>query len=367
MASRRRALTEKRGALAEERVAIPTGFMGSAHRLAPVLMTPRRSGSALLLCVLLAALVSASPASAARTGPCFHGYRGTPCHFQTGTMTGLNDGDTIYVDLDGDGTHRSVTARFRSLNTMELTRHTNKRRLRRGECGAVISTNMTEDLIRSGHNRVRLSSQHPLTGPDGRLRRWVAFRRHGHWVDLGSVLIGSGHAMLMEVDNDHAFNLRYNRLAQEAALAQRGMWNPSACGAGPQQDVPIRLWADWEPTGNDTADHEWVTIQNQSPTETLRLGGWRFRAGPPQIKFVFPAGYQLPPGATATVYIGQAAPASDVFSWGLAHPILGNPTGPPVNRADSMLLLDPDGDVRAHLTWPCVVACSDPQPGRIRA
>jgi endonuclease YncB( thermonuclease family) len=278
-------------------------------------------------------------------------------------MTGLNDGDTIYVDLDGDGTHRSVTVRFRSLNTMELTRHTNKRRLRRGECGAVISTNMTQDLIRSGHNRVRLSSQHRLTGPDGRLRRWVAFRRHGHWVDLGSVLIASGHAMLMEVDNDHAFNLRYNRLTQEAALAQRGMWNPRACGAGPQQDVPIRLWADWEPTGNDTADHEWVKIQNQSSTEALHLGGWRLRIGPPQLKFLFPAGYQLAPGATATVYVGHAAPASDVFSWGRPQPILGNPTGPPVNRADSLLLLDPDGDVRAHLTWPCVVACTDPNQG----
>jgi endonuclease YncB( thermonuclease family) len=328
-----------------------------------VRMRSHRALLLLLLCMLVTAMATASPAAAGRTGPCYHGYTGRPCHFQTGTMTGLNDGDTIYVDLDGDSTHRAVTVRSRSLNTLELTRYTDKRRLRRGECGAVASTNLTEALIRAGHNRVRLSAQHPLTGPDGRLRRWVAFRRHGHWVDLGSELMRSGHAMLMQVDDDYAFNLRYNELEQQAVLAQRGMWNPLQCKPGPQQAVPIRLWADWEPTGNDTADHEWVKIQNQSPAETLHLGGWRIRNGPPGIRFTFPSGYRLAPGATATVEIGHAPAGSGAFSWGLPKPILGNPTGAPVNRADNVLLFDPDGDVRAHLIWPCVVACTDPNQG----
>ena len=128
--------------------------------------------------VLLAALVlcglGASSAQV-RTGPCFPGARGAPCHFQTAKVTSVNDGDTVYVRLGG----HAYSVRFRAVQAMELTRYSDHRAKRRGQCHAVAAANRVEDLVRASHMRVRLSSQHPAKDHLGRLVRWVAVRRHG--------------------------------------------------------------------------------------------------------------------------------------------------------------------------------------------
>jgi endonuclease YncB( thermonuclease family) len=121
----------------------------------------------------------AAATAQARTGPCFPGARGAPCHFQTARVTSVNDGDTVYVDLDGDGSRRIYSVRFRAVQAMELHRYSDRRSQRRGECHAVAAANRVDDLVRASHRRVRLSTQVPANDHLGRLIRWVAVRRHG--------------------------------------------------------------------------------------------------------------------------------------------------------------------------------------------
>jgi endonuclease YncB( thermonuclease family) len=309
--------------------------------------------------VLAVLLLSAVPAGAqAATGPCFPGARGAPCQFRTATVTSINDGDTVDVDLDGDRSHRSAEVRFRAVQAMELTRYSDHRSKRRGQCHAVAAANRVEDLVRASHMRVRLSAQHPAKDHLGRLLRWIAVRRHGHWQDVGAILMREGHTLWMDSTSDTAWNRRYDLLGQRAAQAHRNLWDPTTCGDGPQQAVPIRVWAQSDPPGRDAPDGEFVKIQNRSATETLHLGGWWLRDAMLR-RFTFPAGTAVAPGATVTLHVGRgAAGGSDLF-WGLATTAFENASDPR-DLGDGAYLFDPHGDLRAWMLYPCLAACADP-------
>ena len=315
----------------------------------------------LLLALLVFLLLPAS--SEASTGPCFPGARGRPCHFQTATVSWVNDGDTVYADLDGDHSHRIYSIRFRGVQAMELHRYSPHRALRRGECHAVAATNRVEDLVRASHNRVRLSSQAPSSDHIGRLVRWIAVRQHGRWQDVGEILMREGHTLWMDNTTDTAWNRRYDILGQEAAQAHRNMWDPTTCGAGPQQEVPIRVWALSDPPGWDTPDGEWMKVQNQSATETLQLGGWWVRDAMLR-RFTFPAGTVVAPGATVTVHVGSGTSGGGDFYWGLRTTVFEN-AGDARELGDGAYLFDTDGDLRAWMLYPCLTACSDPNQGAL--
>jgi micrococcal nuclease len=320
-----------------------------------------RASSVLLLALVLS-LLSAAAAGAA-TGPCFPGDRGAPCHFQTATVTSVNDGDTVEVDLDGDRSRRIYSIRFRGVQAMELRRYSSRRSQRRGQCHAVAAANRVEDLVRASRNRVRLSSQSPSTDSMGRLIRWVAVRRNGRWQDLGAVLMREGRTLWMDNTADTAWNHRYNVAGQQAAQAHRNLWNTATCGAGPQQQLPIRVWVLSDPPGWDTPDGEWVKVQNRSATETLRLGGWWIRDAMLR-RFTFPAGTTVAPGATATLHVGTGTRRGNEFFWGQRVTVFENP-GDSRNLGDGAYLFDPRGDLRAWMVYPCRVACSDRYQGTI--
>jgi hypothetical protein len=246
---------------------------------------------------------------------------------------------------------------------MELHRYSSRRSKRRGECHAVAAANRVEDLVRASRNRVRLSSQFPSTDHDGRLIRWIAVRRHGRWQDLGAVLMREGHTLWMDNITDTAWNRRYNVLGQRAAQARRNLWNTASCGAGPQQQLPIRVWVLSDPPGWDTPDGEWVKVQNRSATETLRLGGWWVRDAMLR-RFTFPAGTTVAPGATATVHVGSGSSRGNEFFWGLRTTVFEN-AGDDRDLGDGAYLFDPQGDLRAWMLYPCRVACSDPYQGAL--
>jgi hypothetical protein len=106
-------------------------------------------------------LIPTAARAEASSGPCFPGQRGAPCQFQTAKVTSINDGDTVKVRLHGS--RRVYWVRFRAVQAMELTRYSDHRSKRRGQCHAVAAANRVEDLVRASHYRVRLSSQHPST------------------------------------------------------------------------------------------------------------------------------------------------------------------------------------------------------------
>ena len=309
---------------------------------------------------ILAALAAAAPAQA-RTGPCAD-PGGPTCRQWTAKVIAVNDGDTIDVRIAG--TRRVERVRLTAVQAMELTHYNRKRR--RGQCHAVAATLRLERLLRRAGNRVRLSALRASSRvSQGRLLRAVAVRSGGRWRDVGEVLIREGHALWLPNGQEPAWNARYNRAQQEAARRGANLWNPTRCGSGPQQDVPIEVWVRADPVGIDTTNvaGEWVRVRNHG-TERLALGRWWVRDSMLR-RFTFPRGTAVPAGGEATVHVGAGADAPGVFHWGLGVPIFENAQRDGRDLGDGAYLFDPQGDLRGAMLYPCVVACTDPRQGAL--
>src|SRR5215218_4665929 len=264
---------------------------------------------ALLLLVVAAVAATASPASA-RTW--------------TGKVIHVDDGDTMDVRVDG----RIRQVRFIGVQAMELTRYSTHPEKRRGQCHGLEATARLEQIIRRGHNRVSLTaSRANLIDHKGRLRRSVAVRIGGRWRDVGSMLIKEGHALWLPALDERAFNKTYNKLQQQAALRGKNLWDPTHCGSGPDQDVPLRVWVASDPIGNDekNVNGEWVKIRNLG-SQAVSLGGWWVRDSNLR-RYTFPAGAAVAPGATVTLYSGAGTRTGSAFYWDLGEPIFENANG----------------------------------------
>jgi endonuclease YncB( thermonuclease family) len=299
----------------------------------------------LLLCVC--ALVLLPGAAGARTWPA--------------RFVSINDGDTIDARVGG----RVFTVRLSSMQAMEQHTYSSHPSKRTGECNAVEATTRLEHLIHASHGRLRLSAQDPRSRAGARLRRWVAVRVGGRWRDTGEILIREGHALWMPGTTENAMNRRYNEAEQQARLAGTGLWDPTHCGAGPHQDVPLKVWVNSDPAGVDTANlaGEWVKIQNQGTT-AVPLAHWWVRDSMLR-RLTFPGGAVLAPGHTVTVYTGPGTDSAESFHWQLTQPMFENADGDGRNLGDGAYLFDPQGDLRAAMVYPCLVQCSDPNQGAV--
>ena len=317
-----------------------------------------------LLAAFLFFLGAPAAAGAARV-PCHPDGGGPSCRVWTGTVLSVNDGDTFKVDLDGDGSRRGVDVRFAGVQAMELTVHHPDPAKRRDECHGIEATARVEELVRGSGHRVRLTAQRASSRSDRRLARHVAVRRGGRWQDVGAILMAEGHTLFLSNPKESAWNLRYGELGQRAALAGRGLWNPTHCGAGPAQDVPLRIWANWNPPGVDNLDldGEWTKVRNDSADRSVSLGGWWIRDSM-QRRFIVPAGTVLGPGRTLTLHTGPGADDGLTFHWGLGITLFPNPEDG--GEGDGAYLFDPQGDLRAEMTYPCLVACEHPDTGALR-
>jgi len=318
------------------------------------------------LLLLTAALLGAcAPAAAASTSCRGDGSRPS-CRVWTGKAVSVNDGDTIDVDIDGDGDgrKRGYQVRFAGVQAMELTRHHPVHARRRGECHGLEATARVEQLIRSSRRRVRLTAQRASSRAGSRLARFVAIRKGGRWQDVGELLMAEGHTLFLGSDVEPAWNHRYDLLGQQAALRGIGLWNPDHCGAGPSADVPLRIWAQWDPPGIDSEDinGEWTKVRNLSAASSISLAGWWVRDSMLR-RYRFPAGTMLAPGATLTLHTGSGRNTRDTFYWGLSVTLF--PNVGPMHLGDGAYLFDPRGDLRASMTYPCLVACSDPDQGAV--
>jgi endonuclease YncB( thermonuclease family) len=312
----------------------------------------------LLIFTLLALAAPAAAYARGTSGPCLGAGQGGPtCRFWTARVVDVNDGDTIGVRVDGS--RRVSQVRFIGLQAMELHKYGDPRRWA-GECHSVEAARRVRQLIRASHGRIRLSAENPAAHFTFRLGRWVAVRAGGRWQDLGSKLMAEGLALWMSDTLETAWNDRYNQLGQDAALRHLGLWNPTTCGRGPSQDVPLRMWVNWDPPGIDSLDPdgEWVKIQNLSDTTPLPLGRWWVRDSMLR-RFTFPQGTLVQPRQTVTLYVGHGQRSADTFYWGIDNQIFQN-------IGDGAYLFDPQGDLRQSMVYPCAVACSDPNQGAVQ-
>jgi endonuclease YncB( thermonuclease family) len=319
-----------------------------------------------LLLLTLCALALTASAAEARSGSCLVPGATIKCSIWTGKVTAIADGDTVYVDVDGDGSHRTVTVRFTGINAMEQTVYNADPAARRGHCHALEATSRLEGLIRRSGWRVRLAAMDASSASRKRWRRAVAVKIRGRWRDVDRILLDEGLAVWLPNGNEWLWNASYSTLAERAAAAHRGIWNPTACGRGPEDWAQLRISVNGDADGVDeeNLNGEWVRIRNLDPARAVHLGGWTLRDSVPG-GYVLPEWVTITPGEELTVHVGSGINTWTELFMGEKAPIFGNASGGSHGVGDSALLLDPQGDVRAWTSYPCRLACADPLEGAL--
>jgi endonuclease YncB( thermonuclease family) len=274
-------------------------------------------------------------------------------------VTYVADGDTFFVDLFGDRSRRTYSVRITGINTMEQTAYGPVAARRAGECHALEATARLEQLLKRARWRVRLTSLDPSARSRNRMRRAVAVRLKRRWVDVGQRLMAEGHALWLPNRRENAWNADYARHGEYAASKQRGIWNPTYCGLGPNDESQLRVTVNGD---QRLAGGEWVRIRNLDPVNTVPLGGWWLRDSSLQ-RYTFPDWVTLPPGETVTVYVNEGVDTWTELFWGLSSTVFDN-TGAG-GMGDGAYLFDPHGDLRAYMTYPCTRACADPYAGAL--
>jgi micrococcal nuclease len=308
-------------------------------------------GAAAMLAALAVALVCTVPATAATT-TCRLDGTGPLCHVWNGKVHSVGDGDTLRVDIAGDGTSVPVRVRLNGINAMELTRYSHTPSMRRGACHAVGAANRLDAMVRAGGKRVKVLAQDPRSRSGKRLRRAIRVRAGGRWIDPAQVLLREGWALWHPGRKEWAFNRPHQEGALQAASEGLRLWNPSACGARIASAVTPRLLLNWHTHWDGTPNGEWVRISNPSE-RVLHLGGWHLRDSS-TTTFRFPSGAQVAPGAALTVYVGRGTPTATRLYWGLGKTIFQNPSMDHRWSGDGAYLLDPQGNLRAWMMYPAV-------------
>jgi micrococcal nuclease len=309
--------------------------------------------------LLLTLLVLLALPSAARAAACTPQPGSPTCAAWTGKVAFVDDGDTIDVDVAGDGTAHPVRVRLIGIQAMEQTVYSSVATRRRGQCHAVEATARLDQLIRAGRGRVRLTAQDIASQSRGRPERSVAVKIRGAWRDAGLTLVREGLVMWQANANDYAWNAAYNRATQLAKRERRGLWNDHYCGAGPSAGARLSLRVNWDARGDDNVniDGEWVEIANRDPFTDVPLGGWWLRDSALR-RYTFPKRAVVPALGTVTLFVGSGQDDSSEFFWGLPRPAFENETGDERAMGDGAYLFDPQGDLRAGTVYPCLVACS---------
>jgi len=325
-----------------------------------------RTALTLTLTLLLGSLLaSAAEARSPYRAPCLGGS-GPTCSFWTARVVQVADGDTIRVRIAGDRAPRGVqTVRFSGINAMEMTRYSNSPRNYRGECHAVAATRYVYDMVKRARGRVRLAAESASSRSGFRLRRQVSVRVGGRWVDLARHQLSQGLALSLVNRTEAAWDRLYGTLAQQAQSARVGLYDTSACGAGPAQGAQLRLSVKWNADGTDEANvnGEWARISNNGD-QPVSLAGWWLRdsayRGPRAHGYTFPAGTVVPAHGAITLHVGRGQRTATTFFWGLRAPVWENPGVSNRYAGDGGYLFDPQGDLRAWMSYPCLVSCSKP-------
>lgn len=231
------------------------------------------------------------------------------------------DGDTIDVRLP-DGSIDRV--RLIGINAPED-----------GECWSTEAAEELERLV-AGEAVVLVADESERDRYD-RLLRYV----EKDDVDVGALLVRDGFAVVRVSEPDVAREEILRRLEEEARTAQRGLWNPSACGpaSGPASQLAIvglRLDADGDDAQN--LNDEWVEVQNTGAV-AVDMTGWRVRDESSSHRFTFPAGFALEAGARVRIPSGCGPDSADELFWCTSGSAIWN------NDGDTAFLVDPSGNI----------------------
>jgi endonuclease YncB( thermonuclease family) len=312
-----------------------------------VLPSLRRPLVAAVAFLLPALVIPALPADAASVS-------------QTGWVKGVFDGDTVEVDIIGDGTSTPENIRLSGIQAMEITHYSTDPAGLRGDCHAVEATKRLRALIQGKKVQVKALNSSSMSG--SRYRRSIVAYINGAWRDVSTILINEGHGLFLSNSTEYAPNHADAIAAQAAAKKGIGLWDKDYCGSGPYQGAALRLAVQWDAAGDDYANvnGEWIRIANDS-SYPVPVGGWWVRdsayRGHLAHGFTFPSGATIPARSYVVVKVGKGTSTSRTFYWGQSEPIFENATSYPKYIGDGGYLFDPQGDLRAWQQYPCRYAC----------
>jgi hypothetical protein len=225
---------------------------------------------------------------------------------------------------------------------------------------------------------VRIAAQHKSSRTGKRLRRSIWVKANGSWQDLAKLEMEAGLALWLPNPDEYAHNREYHVLADQAAAAEKGLFDPSSCGANPTPDAQLRVFVNWDADGDDDSNlnGEWADIVNVGPTP-VSLAGWWFResfliynaAAPGHVPgYEFPAYASVPAGGSVRLYVGcgtMSAQDPSRYYWCQKSPVFDNGEAGGRHLGDGGYLFSGNGALRSSMTYPCVVSCADPLQGKI--
>lgn len=329
----------------------------------------------LLGAILLAALAATGTgpvsvgASAATTTPALQSWYGT--------VTRVVDGDTVEVDVSGDG-KGPVTVRNAAIQSTELNRATNS-----PECHSTEAYARMQQLLPVGAKvRLQAYDANSTSGTDasGQPRPIRYLDRYDsatgtYSLDVQRVLLREGHALWKPEPVETARQETYHRPMAKAMAERRGLFDEDHCGVGPSAGARLRMWINYEADGDDLANlsGEYIRIQNSGSSD-VPIAGWKLRdpsqtftrqgSSTPHTYFTFPAGSVLRAGSFVTVYptSGSQDVAGGRFYLAVTRlPFFANITDPSLGYpGKAIYLLDPQLDFRAWADYPCLFDCSVP-------
>ena len=293
---------------------------------------------------------TAALSAAAASTPC-------PCY---GKVVHVADGDTVDVDVAGDGTTRPIRVRLTGINAMELTTYSNDPQKWRGECHGVAAARRLYSLVQG--RTVRLTAQDARSRSGQRYRRRVWVHIGGAWKDVALILLAEGHGLFLPNGTEYAPDRAAAAAAEYAASRRLGLWDSDACGRGPAQGADLRVAVAWDAPGDDARNPTVKTSRSPEPLPVhggpLGLVGAGLRG--PRLRA---ARLRLPVGhAAAGRGCRPCAPrlwtdtTTDLY-WRIGAPIFENATGSPTYMGDGGYLFDPQGDLRAWEQYPCRYRC----------
>lgn len=259
----------------------------------------------------------------------------TPAHAYSakGYVTYVTDGDTVGVDVYGDGTKTPVHIRMGGIQTMEIGSASTTSD---DACHARAAQVRMGQLVY--HKVVTLTASKTSSSSMGRPIRYVF--KDG--VDIGAIMIKEGHAIPWASGAEDSRVERYARLAVTAASNGLKIWDKDTCGSGPSQSTPLSMSLRWDAEGDDrlNPNGEWMRVHNGG-SSSMAIGGWKLRDSGLRW-FTFPSWAKVPAKGYVTLYVGKGSDYGNTFHWDQSGPVFAN------SIPDGGYLTDPRGDFRAH-------------------
>lgn len=272
-----------------------------------------------------------------------------------GKVVQVHDGDTVTVALAGGG---SAVVRLIGIDTPEG-----------GQCGYTAATKALRSLV--GGKTVVLRSDTDSTGIRSRWERRVLVPVGGASVDATTWMLERGHGVWMPRKGEVTNSRAHHEAAQRAAAAGRNWFDEDRCGAGPAPEGSLHMTVQWNADATNRLtvaqrrNEEFIRIRNDGPAP-VNIDRWTLRVGNDRSRSV-PDGGPVGPGETVTIHVGQGTNTVSHRYLGSSVPMLQNPDATGGRHLGTgSYLIDPDGDIRAHMTWSCVLTCTDPASSALR-